>query len=302
MKKGILKVLFLVGVLAFTLPMVGCHDNVSPNQENVPVNEDTINDDFLSAIKEGNLEEVKGLIEKGADVNFVSLYEDTPLIVASREGNLEIAKLLVEKGADANFSTFHENTALSNACASGNLELVKYIIDSGADVDHIGLSGRTQLGFACANGNMELAKLLIENGADVNACTETGEEPLKLACEYGNLEIAKFLVENRADVNIISAEERAKLGIQNNKQQESVENSSKTAYTNEQLIEMTKKYRTDKGEYIPEFVEVDGEKGDIVNIHLYDVKEENISTSDWYFINKYTGKGTNILNEEVDLT
>ena len=88
---------------------------------------------------------------------------------------------------------------------------------------------------------------------------------------------------------------------QNNQQQEITESSDKTAYTNEQLIEMVKKYRTDKGKYIPEFVEVDGENGDIVNIHLYDVMEENIATSDWYFINKYTGKGTNILNEEVDL-
>ncbi len=74
-----------------------------------------------------------------------------------------------------------------------------------------------------------------------------------------------------------------------------------TFFTNEQLIEKIKIYRGNKGEYIPEFIVVDDESGDIVTIHLYDDMGTHLATSDWYYINRNTGKGENLLGEVVDL-
>ena len=74
-----------------------------------------------------------------------------------------------------------------------------------------------------------------------------------------------------------------------------------TSFTNEQLIEKIKIYRENRGEYIPEFIVIDSESGDIVTLHLYDDMGTHIATSDWYYINRNTGKGENLLGEVIDL-
>jgi hypothetical protein len=72
-------------------------------------------------------------------------------------------------------------------------------------------------------------------------------------------------------------------------------------YTDEQLVEMTIQYRNERGLYVPLNVEVDGEKDGVVAIHLYDIGEDATATTDWYYIDRATGKGTNILEETIDL-
>ena len=55
---------------------------------------------LLPAI-EGNIEVVKLLIERGADVNAEdTFYQSTPLDWATENGHVEIAKLLIQKGAE----------------------------------------------------------------------------------------------------------------------------------------------------------------------------------------------------------
>ena len=86
-----------------------------------------------------------------------------------------------------------------------------------------------------------------------------------------------------------------------NQSQEIIESNEKVEYSNEQLIEMVRNYRKARGEFIPEFIVVDGEKDNIVTIHLYEEVEEHIATTDWYYIDRRTGKGKNFLEESVDL-
>ena len=67
---------------------------------------------------------------------------------------------------------------------------------------------------------------------------------------------------------------------------------------------MTKKYRAEKGEYIPEYIEISPSNMDDnenASIHLYDILENHTATTDWYFISRITGIGTNILGEVIDL-
>lgn len=78
-------------------------------------------------------------------------------------------------------------------------------------------------------------------------------------------------------------------------------------YSDEELIEMVKKYREARSQYVPEFVTVEGNDdtdntGYTVKIHLYDITKNHVTTNDWYSINRCTGKGTDILNNVIDLT
>ena len=106
-----------------------------------------------------------------------------------------------------------------------------------------------------------------------------------------------------------NTKKKSELNINENMENTVIESGNEekqelAGYTDEQLIEMTKKYRAEKGEYIPEYIEISPSNMDDnenASIHLYDILENHTATTDWYFISRITGIGTNILGEVIDL-
>ena len=84
------------------------------------------------------------------------------------------------------------------------------------------------------------------------------------------------------------------------------QNNIKKEYTAQELEDAALNYYQENSEehYRPGLVGSmpDEENPNIINIQLYDNLGDHNSTSDWYSIDKTTGKGTNILGEEIDLT
>ena len=83
----------------------------------------------------GNLNRVKLLIERGADVNAEDKNGLTVLHFAAKSGNLKLVKWLVEKGLDVNSKNVHGGTILHDAARSGNMELVRWLVGKGLDVN-----------------------------------------------------------------------------------------------------------------------------------------------------------------------
>ncbi len=90
------------------------------------------NMDLMEAIYRGNLESVKSLLDKGADVNAKMDGGVTPLMVASVNGNLDVVNLLLDRGADINAKTDKGNSALDFAGYKGSPEVVKLLKSRGA--------------------------------------------------------------------------------------------------------------------------------------------------------------------------
>jgi len=67
---------------------------------------------LISAVKVGDLERVKYLIEGGADVNRSDIHEWTPLMYAVLRNKIEIIKLLLTRGANVNSINIDGTTAL----------------------------------------------------------------------------------------------------------------------------------------------------------------------------------------------
>jgi ankyrin repeat protein len=97
----------------------------------------------------------------------------TVLMAAASKGNLEMVKLLIEKGADVEDKDKDGATVLVHATLMGNPEIVRFLIDKGADVNAQTSQGLTALMMAADQGNLEIVKFLIEKGADVNAKKNT---------------------------------------------------------------------------------------------------------------------------------
>lgn len=101
--------------------------------------DDTVNQELMQALKNGELEEVKLLVEKGADVNFTDSSGNHPLFWAVITDNFEMSKLLIDSGADVNaLNSVNEDNyavpAIMMVPRNNNIEIMELLIDSGADV------------------------------------------------------------------------------------------------------------------------------------------------------------------------
>ncbi len=87
-----------------------------------------------SAVRKGDINGVKALLDQDADANETS-FGNTPLVWASKEKHIEIVKLLLDGGADVNAVAGMGWTALSEAAFHAETDIVNLLIDRGADIN-----------------------------------------------------------------------------------------------------------------------------------------------------------------------
>jgi ankyrin repeat protein len=173
--------------------------------------------DFLVPILGGDINEVRRLINAGADVNgkfnFGATGDIPPLFLATMLGQTEICKILIDAGADVHViiqgMTLLHNVALS----SGDYkEIAELLIVKGLDVNakatYREARDATPLHVAAGKGNISIAALLIKNGAEVNARVPyNGLTALHLAARDGSEKMAELLITNGAEINAKSTYE-----------------------------------------------------------------------------------------------
>ena len=119
-----------------------------------------------------------------------------PINAAASSGNLELVKYLVEKGADLHKLSRTRATPLRMASFFNHTDIMEYLIKCGADVNRANCIGSGPLHAAAYNGGAEAIKLLLEKGADVHQYTIRGHTVLHEACRRGKLEVVRFLLKN----------------------------------------------------------------------------------------------------------
>ena len=137
----------------------------------------------------------------------LSKYEkNMALTSAANWGSIKSAKLLIESGADVNFITPYDDTPLMLAAAcSGKrlglsrktkaIQLVKLLLDNGANLDAKSPQ-RGMTALMCASEEdlgISAVKLLLENGANPKLINKDKETALDLAKKKGNTEIIRVL-------------------------------------------------------------------------------------------------------------
>lgn len=125
-----------------------------------------LNDALNYAVKNGDLNAVKALVAKGANVNGRSMHFQIPLMSAVMGGDTEVVVFLISKGADVNATAYHRDVSvLSAAVIRDNIEIVRILVKHGADVNFIDRYGESVLTRAKKSGHTEIIKILEQAGA-----------------------------------------------------------------------------------------------------------------------------------------
>jgi ankyrin repeat protein len=144
------------------------------------------------AARYGGPKLIRSILEAGADIT-----DEAPLASAAlSRGKIENVRLLVEAGADVNATEGLSEPALHAACAMADLEVVAYLLDNGADINlKCGRYGSPLCAFlkgiatAFKSGH-DVFLLLLRRGARVDV-----EALMSAATNFLVRELSKILLE-----------------------------------------------------------------------------------------------------------
>jgi ankyrin repeat protein len=103
------------------------------------------------------------LVDRGADINAKSEYDETALTLAAWGGSKDVTQLLLDQGADIEATEKDDGyTALHGAVDLGHEEVARLLLEHGSNVARNDKRGRTPLQIARANDNLALESLLLQ--------------------------------------------------------------------------------------------------------------------------------------------
>jgi ankyrin repeat protein len=152
---------------------------------------------LLFAVREGNLETVKALVELGADVNQTSEYGWSALLVATHNRFYKLGVYLLEHGAKPNIANEGGWNPLYIATDNRNIEGGDYPTRK-PDMDHLDYIKR--LLAAGANPNLRMKSSTETRTVFTNQWLyEEGATPFLRAAQSGDIVLLKLLLEHGAD-------------------------------------------------------------------------------------------------------
>ena len=196
---------------------------------------------LIGAVKYGTYENVKLLIEAGADKDIqTKLGGNTALLEAIEycsPKQFKMAKLLIQSGANAFRKNKSDVTSLMMASHCGDVELVslllektKLIVNSVDSWGNTALSGTKSVEVASLllgaganpnkglplfkaieDENAEMVALLLDNGALADLANDKKETPLMIAAKKGNVDMSKMLIASGANPNSMDNQNKTPL-------------------------------------------------------------------------------------------
>jgi ankyrin repeat protein len=147
----------------------------------------------------GRFDAVKLLLEAGANERQLHW---TPLMRSVAIGTMDDMRRLLESGADLEAVDFWKRTAWLIAISAGNQDAATLLRDAGANIEAVGRCGKPALFHAVETHNLRMLNWLLAQGFDAGVTDDFGRTPLMEACEHDVIDAIDVLVAAGADVNV----------------------------------------------------------------------------------------------------
>ena len=195
----------------------GSQTVVEQQDDGVTADDAATDEDFIEAVRNGQLDEVQLLLDAGADVNTTMTthqgswdFIDAPAIThAVLTDHGDMVELLIAHGADIELvETGYLDTAVHTAAHLNNGNILRILLENGADPNPISkhTGQETPLHYAAEAGGIDAIQVLLDAGVDVDVRVGQGWTPLMLTIKEGEpgtrTEVATLLLDNGADPNL----------------------------------------------------------------------------------------------------
>jgi len=163
-----------------------------------PVQGQRLYEDFILAVANDRVDQVRDMVDRGMDPNTVSPSGDPVLMVAIQTNSDGALNVLLKAGAKVDVVNRNGDSPLMVAALNGKLPLVKRLVTLGAPVNR---TGWTPLIYAATNGHSDVVAYLIDAGANVNAESPNGSSALMMATRGRFQSTVELLIAKGATVN-----------------------------------------------------------------------------------------------------
>nr|CAG4651746.1 EOG090X04G6 [Triops cancriformis] len=170
-------------------------------------------EDIFHWCREGNAIQVRvWLDDTEHDMNQGDDHGFSPMHWAAKEGHLNIVTMLIQRGARVNATNLGDDTPLHLAAAHGHKEIVQLLLKNRADINFVNEHGNTPLHYACFWGFQAIAEELVSTGALVSVTNKYGEIPLDKCRGSLAKNLHELAVENGQDLKRIGFKDQSWLG------------------------------------------------------------------------------------------
>ncbi|KAK5674135.1 hypothetical protein LTS10_013120 [Elasticomyces elasticus] len=145
------------------------------------------------AIRSDDIEIARLLLDIGADVNSLNVYNFSTLTYAVKYSSVDMVKLILSYTPDIDQASFA--AAVHWAVWPCKPESLKLLLQAGADINYPVLGGNTILHCAVKAQNLETVACLLRFHADLRRRNNVGQTPLHVAKEGGYVGLALMLSE-----------------------------------------------------------------------------------------------------------
>ena len=157
---------------------------------------------LIEAVRQGDLVQVRALVDRGVDVGVVEIDGTTALHWAVHRDDGDIAELLIRAGADVTAANRYGVAPIALASLNGSAPMLSRLLAAGADANRAQPEGETALMTAARTGQVEAVRVLLDHGADIDAAEQwRGQTALMWAAAEGHAAAVRELIEHGADVH-----------------------------------------------------------------------------------------------------
>ncbi|CAL8094783.1 unnamed protein product [Calicophoron daubneyi] len=154
---------------------------------------------LLDAAKNGDVEEVKNLMNNGAPFT-TDWLGISPLHFAAMNGHLSSCEALLRAGISRDARTKVDRTPLHLAAQEGHADIVELLLRNGADLDAKDMLRMTALHWAAERGHTPVVQMLMRFGADAHVQNKFEMTPLDIAESKGHIDTRDAMLNTQYDL------------------------------------------------------------------------------------------------------